>query len=119
MATFVVSATTATFGAVIRGSSQEAGDLERLTVGVSLVDAAAFATLQSLVTTKYHVHGPMGGDPVIDVVRGAGEGTLTITGLNGSATAATAVLIGLARNTFARAGRSVGTAQFLITGAWA
>lgn len=118
MATFVVSATTATFGAVIRGSSQEAGDLERLTVGVSLTDAAAWATLQSLVTTKYHVHVPMSSTPRIDVVRGVGEGTLTVSGLQGSATHATAVLVALARNTFARGQRSVGTAQFLITGAW-
>lgn len=116
MATFLVGSTTATFGAMIRGWAQEAGDLERLSVGVSLVDQAAWTTLESLVTTKYHVHVPMSGTPRIDVVRGLGEGTLTIGTPLG---AATAVLVSLQRNTLVRGNKNLGQAQFLITGAWA
>lgn len=112
----MISATTATFGAMIRGASQDSGDPEKLALGVSLADQTAWNTLLSLVTTKYAVHVPLdpATDPVVDVVRGAGEGTLTISGLG----TVTAVLTALNRSTYARGDRTVGTAQFLITGAW-
>lgn len=114
MATFQISATTATFGAVVRGASQEAGDLERLTCSVNMTDVAAWTTLQSLVTTKYAILVPFSGDPIVDVVRGPGEGTLIITGLG----TVTAILTSLTRNTYTRTVRTLGTATFLITDAW-
>jgi hypothetical protein len=116
MATFVISATTATFGAMIRGASQGAGDLETLSVGVHLADETAWRTLESLVTTKYHVHVPMSGTPIVDVVRGPGAGTLTISG--GVLTTATAILIVLRRDTYTRNTRTTGSAQFLLTSTW-
>lgn len=115
MASFQISATTATFGAMIRGASQTAGDLQQLEVGVNLRLDSDWVTMHSMVTSKLHVHVPVGGTPVIDVVRGLGEGTLTISGLG----AVTAILTHLQRNTFVRGGRTLGQATFLITGTWA
>jgi len=116
VATFVIDVTTATFGAMYRGASQGAGDLETLTLGVALVDETAWRTLESLVTTKYHVHVPMSGNPIVDVVRGPGEGMLTISG--GVLTTVTAILTSLRRDTYTRNTRTVGSAQFLLTSTW-
>lgn len=114
MATFVISATTATFGAVMRGSSQEAGDVPRLVLTASFLNETAWRTMLSLVTTKYHVQVPLGGSAVVDAVNGPGAGTLTLSELG----AATAVLVGLSRSTWVRNHVNLGTATFLITGAW-
>jgi hypothetical protein len=116
VATFVISATTATFGAMVRGATQGAGDIETLHIGVSLVDETAWRTLQSLVTTKYHVHVPMSGNPIVDVVRGPGAGTLTISG--GVLTTVSAILVDLKRDTYTRNARTTGSAQFILTSTW-
>src|SRR5262249_34464212 len=68
MASFTVASTAAVFGAAIRGSRQEIGDLQRLTLTVTLWDSDEWMTLQTLVTSKYHVHAPLGGDVRLDIV---------------------------------------------------
>jgi len=108
----VVATTTAIFGAVMRGSRQEAGGLQRLTLTVTLWDVEEWLTLQSLVTSKYHVHEPLGGVPVVDVVIGPGEGALVIDGLGSTS----AILTALDRSSYLPYLRSQGTAAFLITG---
>lgn len=113
MASFTITPTTAVFGAVMRGSRQQAGDLQQLTVTVTYWDVSEWAALLSLVTTKYHVHAPLGGDCVVDVVRGPGAGTLVIAGLGST----TAILTSLERSTYLPYARSQGTAGFLVTGA--
>lgn len=112
MASFTITPTTAIFGAVIRGSRQEAGDLQRLTVTVTYWDVSEWANLLSLVTTKYHVHAPVGGDVVLDIVRGPGAGELVIDGLGST----TAILTNLERSTYLPYARSQGSANFLVTG---
>jgi hypothetical protein len=114
MSTFVIGAVTATFSASIRGWTQEAGDLEKLNLTVTMDDAAAWAALESLVTTKYAIQVPLSGDAIVDVARGAGVGTLTIGGLG----TVDALLVSLNRNEFLRNGRTRAPAQFLITGDW-
>ena len=112
MSTFTVSASTATFRSTINGSRQAAGDLQEITLGVLLASQSAWTGFLSLVTTKYHVHVPMGGAIVIDVVRGPGAGTLVIDGLGTT----TALLTALERPTYLPNGQSMGSASFLITG---
>lgn len=112
MASFTVGATEAIFGANVRGSRQESGDLQRLTLTVTLWDASEWLTLQTLVTTKYHVHSPLGGEPIVDIVRGPGAGDLVIDGLGSS----TAILTALERSTYLPYARSQGSATFLVTG---
>lgn len=112
MASFTIDATAAIFGARISGSRQTIGDLQELLVGITYWDLDEWMTLQSLVTSKYHAHVPLGGPPVLDIVRGAGEGTLVIAGLGST----TALLTNLERSTYLRYDRSQGSATFLITG---
>lgn len=113
MATFTIGAVVATFDDVLRGTSQEAGDLERLTLGM-LITAPEWADLLSLVTTKYHVHVPLSGNIILDIVRGPGTGALVVPGLGST----TALLVGLRRGTYLPSVRSLPTADFLITAAW-
>jgi hypothetical protein len=107
MASFTIDTTEAIFGAAIRGSRQQAGDLQQLTLTITFWETSEWATLLSLVTQKYHVHSPLAGEPVIDIVRGPGEGV-------GSTSA---ILTTLDRSTYLPYGRSQGTAGFLVTGA--
>jgi len=112
MASFTITPTTAIFGAVMRGSRQQAGDLQQLTLTITYWDASEWANLLSLVTTKYHVHSPIGGEPIVDIVRGPGEGDLVIAGLGST----TAILTSLERSTYLPYNRSQGSASFLVTG---
>lgn len=116
MSTFTITVagvpTIATFRSSIRGSRQEVGDLQNFRVGVVLDSSADWLVMQSLVTTKYHVHSPLAGTCVIDVVRGAGEGYVVIDGLGES----NALLVALERSTYLPHDRAIGTAEFLITG---
>lgn len=113
MATFIIGGTTATFTDVRRGTSQESGDIEKLSIKVTIASQAEWVNLLSLVTTKYHVHVPLGGTPILDIVNGPGEGTLTIPGLG----SATAVLISAKRNDYLRT-VTQGQADFLIKTVW-
>jgi hypothetical protein len=112
VASFTIGATEAIFGANIRGSRQESGDLQRLTLTVTLWDATEWTTLRDLVTSKHHVHATLGGDPIVDVVRGPGAGTLVVDTLGETS----AILISLERSTYLPYARSQGTAVFLVTG---
>lgn len=114
MATFTISSTVCTFGARIIGSSQEAGDVERLVVGMYLTTAQEWLDAVALATTKYHIHVPLGGNIVIDVVRGAGTGTLVIAGLGTT----TALLTDLRRQEYLPSPKSLATCAFLLTAAW-
>jgi hypothetical protein len=113
MASFTIDTTEAIFGAVIRGSRQQAGDLQQLTVTITYWDVEEWATLLGLVTSKYHVHSPLGGDPLVDIVRGPGEGELVIDGLGSTS----AILTALERGTYLPYDRSQGSGTFLVTGA--
>jgi len=104
--------TIAEFQATIRGSRQEVGELQRLTISVLLEDDTMWLTLQSMTTLKYHVHSPIGGLPIIDIVRGMGEGELVIDGLGTT----TALLVGLERATYLPEQRTMGSCSFLVTG---
>lgn len=112
MASFSIDTTEAIFGAAIRGSRQQSGDLQQLTLTITFWETSEWATLLSLVTPKYHVHSPLAGDAVIDIVRGPGAGELVIDGLGST----TAILTTLERSTYLPYGRSQGTASFLVTG---
>jgi hypothetical protein len=112
--TFTISSTVATFRATIQSSSQDIGDLERLTVRAYIATAAEWLDFVALVTSKYHVHAPLGGNIVIDVARGAGAGALVLSGLGTT----TALLVELRRTDYLPSGRSVAQAVFLLTAAW-
>lgn len=111
-ATFTIDPTTATFGATINNSQDDAGDLERVTLGLYIESEAEWANLFTLVTTKYHVHVPLSGsDTVVDIARGRGVGTLIVPGLM----SAHALLVSLRRSQWLPAERMTGSADFLIT----
>jgi len=112
MASFTIASTVAVFGANINGSRQTLGNLQQFTCAVTMWDVSEWMTLQSLATTTYHVHAPLGGNPIVDIVGGAGEGNLVISGLGST----TAILTGLERNSYLPYNRTQGTATFLITG---
>ena len=111
MASFTIDPTVAIFGANIAGSRQETGDLQRLTLTVTLWETTEWTTLRDLVTTKYHVHAPLGGNAILDIVRGPGVGTLVIDTLGETE----ALLISVERSSYLPYDRSQGTAVFLIT----
>jgi hypothetical protein len=113
-ATFTVDPTTATFVATINGARQSTeGDLPQLTVGIYCRTAAEWDTLYSLLTTTYAVHSPIGGSIVVlDVLRGAGQGTLVVDNLGSWF----AVLTDCQRSQYLPNGKSVGSATFLLTG---
>jgi len=103
----------AIFGAIIRGSRQEVGDLQRVTLGVVFWEPSEWTTMRDLVTTKYAVHAPLSDDAtVIDIVRGPGEGILVIDNIGETS----AILIALERSTYLPYDRTMGSATFLITG---
>jgi hypothetical protein len=112
-ATFTVGGTVATFVATVNGYRQDTqDDLPRLQVGAFYRDASEWDTLQSLVTSSYAIHSPIGGDIVVlDIVRGAGQGTLSVDNLG----AWFAVLIDVQRTTYLPNDQAVGSATFLLT----
>jgi len=114
VSSFVIATTTANFTDRRRGSMQVAGDLEKLTLGITVTNATDWTTLESLVTTKYHLHIPLSGNTILDIVRGLGVGTLTITGLG----SASAILTSLKRDTYLKGTTTQGLAEFLVTTAW-
>jgi hypothetical protein len=112
-ATFSIPPTLVTFGATIQGSRQEIGDLQRLTLGIHIEDETEWINMQTMVTSQYHVHAPLGGDLVIDIVRGPGIGYLIVDNLNEGG----AILIDLQRSSYAPNAHTFGSATFLITAA--
>ena len=114
VSTFTISATVATFNATINGSNQDAPEPEKLTLGALFGDANEWADAVSLITSKYHVHLPLGGNAVVDVVRGAGAGTLVVSGLGTT----TALLVGLQRNRYLPSNKSMATMTFIRTAVW-
>jgi hypothetical protein len=117
LATFVITTTgggTATFIDRVAGSSQSAGVLPRFVLTGLVADEAAWRAYLALVTTEYSVRSPYAGLPIVDIKRGPGEGTLTM-----SYGAASAILIDLRRTQYLNnAGRSLVEATFLITSTW-
>ena len=111
LSSFTIGTDVAEFHATIRGSRQEMGDLQRLTIAVVFDDHWGWQDLQALVTVKYGVQSPLGGTPIVDVVRGPGEGSLLIDQFG----IVMAVLVGLERSTYLPYDRSMGTATFLVT----
>lgn len=110
--TFTIDPTTATFVGTILNSQDEAGDLERVTIGLYIESEAEWANLFTLVTTKYHVHVPISGaDVIVDVARGRGIGTLTVPGLM----TAHALLVSLRRTQWLPTERMTGSGEFLVT----
>ena len=112
MASFTIGGTAAIFGAKIDGSRQTTGDLQELSVSITIWSVSEWIDLQSLTTTKYSVHAPLGGPPVVDVVNGPGAGALVIAGLGST----TAILTSVQRTSYLPYNRSQGSATFLITG---
>jgi len=112
-ATFTVGATAATFVATINGSREDnQDDLPRLVLGTYYRNTTEWDTLHSLITTTYAIHSPIGGDMVVlDVVRGAGQGTLAVDNLGSWF----AVLIDAQRSTYLPDDQSIGSATFLLT----
>lgn len=113
MATFTIDLTTATFSATINGARQSnQDDLPQLTVGTYFANNAEWDALYAMLTTTYAVHSPIGGDiVVIDVLRGAGQGTLDIPNLG----TWWAVMTACERSQYLPNNQSVGTATFLLT----
>lgn len=114
LSTFTIGGTVCTFQATIVGSSQEAGDVERLVVTMVLASAQEWLDGVALTTTKYHVHVPLGGNIVLDVVRGAGAGALVLSGIGST----TALLVELRRQQYLPGAKSIATGTFLLTAAW-
>ena len=117
MASFAVNGTSTTFRAVVRGSSQDAAEPERITVTMHFDTLAEWNDAVALMTYRYHVHQPLGGSTtVLDVARGAGVGTLVIEGLGTTS----ALLAELRTSTYLPGGaRRQATATFVRTAAWA
>jgi hypothetical protein len=112
VATFVIGATTATFHATIVQSTDTMADNERLDLSILWDTDADCRTLFGLITTKYHVHTPLSSATnVIDIAKGAGVGTLTVSGLM----TAHALLVDCRRTRWVRNGRELGSATFLVT----
>ena len=116
MATFTIGATTSTFKAVVRGSSQDASEPERITVTMHFDTAAEWNDAVALMTHRYHVHQPLGGTGIVlDVARGAGVGTLVIESLGTTS----AVLAELRTTTYLPgAARRQASATFVRTAPW-
>ena len=111
---FTVDATTATFAATMNGSKQTTqDDLQQLVLGVYFRTANEWDTLFSLLTTTYAVHSPIGGATVVlDVLRGAGQGTLAVDNLG----TWFAVMTACERSQYLPNEQSIGSATFLLTG---
>jgi hypothetical protein len=116
LSTFTIGATTTTFRAVVRGSSQDAAEPETVTVTTHFDSLGDWNAAVTLMTFRWHVHQPLGGSGVIvDIARGAGTGTLTIEGLG----ATTALLTELRTTTYLPgAARRQATATFVRITPW-
>lgn len=117
MSSFTVGATVTTFTAVIRGSNQDSLEPETLTYTAYWATDDEWNDATNLMTQKYHVHQPLGGDAVvIDVARGAGAGTLVITNVGTTS----AILVGLRATEYTPGvtGARVGVMTFIRTAAW-
>ena len=114
LSTFTIGGTVASFTAHINGASQEAPEPERLVVGAMFADATEWNDAVSLITSKYHVHLPLGGNAVIDVARGLGVGTLVLSGLGTTS----ALLVDVRATDWSRSPRRMGTMTFIRTAAW-
>lgn len=116
MSTFAISGTSATFRAVVRGSSQDAAEPETFTVTAHFDSLAEWNDAVSLVTQRWHIHQPLGGTTtVVDVARGPGVGTLVVDSFGTTS----ALLTELRASTYLPAGRGrQGTATFVRTAAW-
>jgi len=117
VATFTIGATATTFRAVVRGSSQDAAEPERITVTMHFTSLAEWNDAVALMTQRYHVHQPLGGTAtVLDVARGAGVGTLVIEGLGTTS----ALLVDLRATEYLPGATSrQASATFIRTAAWA
>ena len=114
MSTFTIGTTTTTFRAVVRGSSQDATEPEKVSVTMHFDSVTEWNDAVSLLTHRYHVHQPLGGSTVvIDVARGAGSGALVIEGLGTTS----ALLVELRATTYLPAARQA-TATFVRTAPW-
>ena len=116
MATFTIGPTSTTFLAVVRGSSQNAAEPEQITVTAHFSSVEQWNAAVSLLTHRYHVHQPLGGAvAIVDVARGAGEGTLVIPGLGTTS----ALMTELRATTYLPGAISrQATAGFIRTAAW-
>lgn len=117
MATFTVGGTVTTFTATVRGSGQDSLEPETLTIGAYWSTAAEWHDATNLMTQAYHVHKPLGGTAVvIDIARGAGAGTLVISGLGTT----TAIMVGLRANQYfpGASGARTGVITFIRTAVW-
>lgn len=112
MATFTVSAVTATFGATINGFSQQGGAVPAVQVGVHFATAQAWLDLLAHLTTGYSARVTLGGDGIVQWWAGAGPGTLTIAGI--AAGGVNAMLVSLERNKYLPADKSMASATFLL-----
>jgi len=117
VATFSINGTSTTFLAVIRGSSQDAAEPERITVTAHFNSLAEWNDAVALMTLRWHIHQPLGGTGVvIDIARGAGVGTLIIESLGTTS----AILVELRSTTYLPGGaRRQATATFIRTAVWA
>jgi len=116
VATFNIGPTSTTFLAVVRGSSQDAAEPERITVTMHFDALSQWNSAVSLMTFRFHVHQPLGGaSTILDIARGAGVGTLVIEGLGTTS----AILSELRATTYLPGGaRRQATATFIRTAAW-
>jgi hypothetical protein len=114
LSTFTIGGTVCTFQATINGSSQDAPEPEKFVCTAYFSTVAEWTDAVTLVTSKYHVHLPLGGNAIIDVVRGLGVGALVLSGIGSTS----ALLVGLTRNRYLSSGRSFATMTFIRTAVW-
>jgi len=112
MATFVIGATTATFGALIGDHEDKGGAVREIRCGTRFDSEAEWNNLRSLQCWKVDVV-PMPWGQTVDIVvqGGLGAGALTIAGLG----TFTAYLTEAIRQRVLPSGRSLGHATFLIS----
>lgn len=114
LSTFTISGTAASFTATVNGSGQDAPEPEKVTIGAVFADALEWADAVALVTPKYHVHLPMSGNAIVDVIRGPGVGALVVSGLGSTS----AILVGLQRTRYLDNARTLATMTFIRTAVW-
>lgn len=98
----------------MRGSGQEAPEPEKFTCTVQFDSLAEWNDAVTLITSKYHIHLPLGGNAVVDVARGPGVGVLTLPVLGTTS----ALLVDLRASTYLPNAQRQGAATFVRTAAW-